>query len=101
MCSVSIRFTNFNLHNAKRILKYITVTVDYGLWYTFDTTAILVGYCDTNWAGCSDNRKSTSGGFFFLGNNLTAWFNKKQNSVSLFTAEVEYIAARSSCLQLL
>ncbi|KAA0047402.1 Retrovirus-related Pol polyprotein from transposon TNT 1-94 [Cucumis melo var. makuwa] len=57
---------------------------------------------DTNdWAGCTDDRKSTSGRCFFLGNNVTAWFNKKQNSVSLSTAEIEYIAAKSSCSQLL
>src|SRR3954466_436281 len=44
--------------------------------------------------------KSTSGGCFFLGNNLISWFSKKQNCVSLSTAEAEYIAAGSSCSQL-
>ncbi|KAA0049581.1 putative mitochondrial protein [Cucumis melo var. makuwa] len=62
-----------HLHNAKCILKYTSL----------------------------DDRKSTSGGCFFLGNNVAAWFSKKQNSVSLLTAEVEYIAAGSSCSQLL
>lgn len=90
-----------HLHRAKRILKYITGTLNYGLCYTFDTTAILVGYCDTNWEGCSDYRKSTSGGCFFPGNNLATWLSKKQNSVSLSTAEAEYIAAGSSYSQLL
>ncbi|KAA0065621.1 putative mitochondrial protein [Cucumis melo var. makuwa] len=60
--------------------------------------AFAVGVCarylaDPHWAGCTDDRKSTSGGCFFLGNNVTACFSKKQNSVSLSTAEVEYIAA--------
>ncbi|XP_050902851.1 uncharacterized mitochondrial protein AtMg00810-like [Lathyrus oleraceus] len=44
-------------------------------------------------AGSVDDRKSTCGGCFFLGNNLVSWFNKKQNCVSLSTAEAEYIAA--------
>ena len=44
--------------------------------------------------------KSTSGGCFFLGNNLVSWFSKKQNCVSLSTAEAEYIASGSSCSQL-
>ena len=35
-----------------------------------------------------------------MGNNLISWFNKKQNCVSLSTAEAEYIAAGSSCSQL-
>ncbi|TYK23205.1 Retrovirus-related Pol polyprotein from transposon TNT 1-94 [Cucumis melo var. makuwa] len=60
-----------------------------------------IGYCDTNWEGCSDYRKSTSGGCFFPGNNLATWLSKKQNSVSLSTAEAEYIAAGSSYSQLL
>ncbi|XP_057444753.1 uncharacterized protein LOC130736999 [Lotus japonicus] len=49
----------------------------------------------------ADDRKSTSGGCFFLGNNLISWFSKKQNCVSLSTAEAEYIAAGSSCTQLM
>ncbi|KAL2945752.1 hypothetical protein AAZX31_U031700 [Glycine max] len=44
--------------------------------------------------------KSTSGGCFYLGTNLISWFSKKQNCVSLSTAEAEYIAAGSSCSQL-
>ena len=48
-----------------------------------------------------DDRKSTSGGFFYLGNNLVSWISKKQNSVSLSTAEAEYIAAGSCSTQLL
>ena len=40
-----------------------------------------------------DDRKSTLGGCFYLGNNLVSWISKKQNSVSLSIAEVEYIVA--------
>ncbi|MCI93838.1 gag-pol polyprotein, partial [Trifolium medium] len=60
---------------------------------------MLTGYCDADWAGRADDRKSTSGGCFFLGNNLTSWFSKKHNSVSLSTVEAEYIAAGSGCSQ--
>ena len=42
-----------------------------------------------------DDRKSTSGGCFYLRNNLVPWMSKKQNSRSLSMAKVEYIAARS------
>ncbi|MCI78826.1 gag-pol polyprotein, partial [Trifolium medium] len=54
---------------------------------------MLIGYCDTDWDGSADDRKSTSGACFFLENNLISWFSKKQNCVSLSTAEAEYIAA--------
>ncbi|XP_019158187.1 PREDICTED: uncharacterized protein LOC109154903 [Ipomoea nil] len=47
-----------------------------------------------------DDRKSTSGGCFFVGKNLVSWLSKKQNSISLSTAESEYIAAGGCCTQL-
>ena len=48
-----------------------------------------------------DDRKSTSGGCFYLRNNLVPWMSKKQNSMSLSMAKVEYIAAGSFYTQLL
>ncbi|KAL0539887.1 hypothetical protein IC582_024108 [Cucumis melo] len=71
------------------------------MMYSYDTTPTLVGYCDADWVGSVDDRKSTFGGCFFLGNNLISWLSKKQNCVSLSTAEVEYIAAGSAYTQLI
>ncbi|CAL9004198.1 unnamed protein product, partial [Prunus brigantina] len=90
-----------HLFAVKRIIKYVSGTIEFGLWYTYDTSVNLIGYSDADWAGCSDDRKSTSGGVFYVGNNLVAWHSKKQNSVSLSTAEAEYVAAGSCCTQLL
>ena len=61
---------------------------------------MLIGYCDADWAWSVDDIKSTSGGCFFLGNNMISWFSKKQNYVSLSTVEAEYIVAGISCYQL-
>lgn len=36
-----------------------------------------------NWEENTDNKKSTSGGAYFLGNFLISWFSKKQTSISL------------------
>ena len=89
-----------HLNQVKRILKYVNGTSNYGIMYCHCSDSMLVGYCDADWAGSADDRKSTSGGCFYLGNNLISWFSKKQNCVSLSTAEAEYIAAGSSCSQL-
>ena len=86
-----------HLTAVKQIIRYINGTLDYGLWYSKDSNACLAGYSDANWAGSVDDRKSTSRGCFYLGNNLVSWMSKKQNSMSLFTAEAEYIATRSCC----
>ena len=43
--------------------------------------------------GNIDDKKSTSGGAFFLGKRLVSWTSKKKNCTSQSTAEVEYVAA--------
>ena len=90
-----------HLSAVKRIFKYLAGTIEIGLWYPKFTTFDLVGYSDADFAGCKVDRKSTSGTCHFLGNSLISWHSKKQNSVALSTAEVEYVAAGSCCVQVL
>ncbi|RVW69235.1 Retrovirus-related Pol polyprotein from transposon TNT 1-94 [Vitis vinifera] len=85
----------------KRIIRYIAGTLELSLWYPFDTHSDVACYTDADWAGNVDDRKSTSGGCFYIGNCLVAWMSKKQNSISLSIAEAEYIAIGSCCSQLL
>jgi hypothetical protein len=61
----------------------------------------LNGYSDADYAGRKIDRKSTSGTCQFLGRSLVSWASKKQNSIALSTAEVEYIAAGHCYAQLL
>ena len=81
--------------------KYVKTTVEFGVWNSKDTSDVLARYSDANWAGNVDDRKSTSGGCFYVGNNIVSWMSKKQNSISLSTAEAEYIVDGSYCTQLL
>ncbi|XP_062103342.1 uncharacterized mitochondrial protein AtMg00810-like [Humulus lupulus] len=76
---------------VKRIIRYVHGTVDYGLWYSNETNSNLVCFSDVDWASNADDR-NTSGGCFYLGNNLVPWHSKNHNSISLSTAEAEYIA---------
>ncbi|XP_050259668.1 uncharacterized mitochondrial protein AtMg00810-like [Quercus robur] len=73
------------LTTIKRIIRYINDISDYGIWYLKDSNECLAEYSDVDWARCIDDRKSTSGGCFYLGNNLLSWMSKKQNLVSLST----------------
>ncbi|KAL4035779.1 hypothetical protein IC575_004486 [Cucumis melo] len=62
-----------HLEAVKQILKYVHKTSDFGMIYFYDTTPTIVGYCDVDWAGSVDDRKT----------------------------EAEYIAAGSGCTQLI
>jgi hypothetical protein len=74
---------------------------DYGLWYPKGNDLSLVAYTYVDWAGSVDDRRSTSGTTFYLGDFLVSWLSKKQSSVSLSTTEAEYIASTTCCTQVL
>ena len=82
---------------VKRIFRYLKGTMDYGLWYPKGNELTLIAYTDADWTSCVENRKSTSGASFYLGDFLVSWMSKKQTSITLSTAEAEYIAAASCC----
>ena len=81
----------------KRIIWYVNGTSDYRIWYSRDSDDYLACYSNADWARSVDDRKSTSWGCFYLGNNLVSWMSKMQNLVFLLTAKVEYITAGSFC----
>jgi hypothetical protein len=86
---------------VKRNITYVNDTLLYGIWYSRETNLVVAGYSDADWARNADDRKRTSGGCFYVGNNLVAWISRKQSSISLSTTEAEYIVAGSCCTQLL
>jgi hypothetical protein len=86
---------------VKRIFRYLKGTEEFGLWYQKGKYLSLIAYIDADWAGCIDDQRSTSGATFYLGECLVSWLKKKQSSVSLSTAEAEYIAATTCCTQVL
>ena len=53
----------------------------------------LCGFTDVDWVGSPTERKSTSGGIFSIGSTTVSWYSRKQRSVALSSAEVEYMAA--------
>ncbi|KAK6160456.1 hypothetical protein DH2020_003837 [Rehmannia glutinosa] len=87
--------TTSHLKVAKRILQYIKGTIDHGIFYTSSHNFKLVGYCDSDWAGEVDSRKSTTGFVFFMGSSAFTWNSKKQLIVTHSTCEAEYVATPS------
>ncbi|XP_040952808.1 uncharacterized mitochondrial protein AtMg00810-like [Gossypium hirsutum] len=76
----------------KRILRYIQGTVSLRLFYSNIEDYKLIGYSDSDWCGDLDDRKSTSGYVFFMGNTTFSWLSKKQPIMTLLTCEAEYVA---------
>ncbi|GKC62004.1 putative ribonuclease H-like domain-containing protein [Tanacetum coccineum] len=66
-----------------------------------DSPFDLESYIDSDYAGASLDRKSTTGGCQFLRSRLISWQCKKQTIVSNSTTEAEYVAAASCCGQVL
>ncbi|GKD81700.1 putative ribonuclease H-like domain-containing protein, partial [Tanacetum coccineum] len=66
-----------------------------------DSPFELVAYTDSDYAGATQDRKSTTRGCQFLGNRLISWQCKKQTVVATSTTEAEYVAVASCCGQLL
>jgi hypothetical protein len=61
----------------------------------------LLGYSDSDYAGCKVDQKSTTGTCQFLGWSLVSWSSKKKNLVALSTVEAEYVAVVACFAQLL
>lgn len=91
--------TRHHLGVAKRILRYVRGTMNYGIWYYPVTNFSLIGFTDSDWAGSLQDRKSTTGYIFNIGCGAICWSSKKQETVALSSAEAEYVAAASTTCQ--
>ena len=77
---------------AKKVLRYLKGTMNFGLLYTNKFDVQLVGFSDSDWAGNLDDRRSTTGYAFNIGSGVVSWSSKKQPTVSLSSTKEEYKA---------
>ncbi|GKD90334.1 hypothetical protein Tco_1365841 [Tanacetum coccineum] len=82
-----------HLHAVKRIFRYLKGQPKLGLWYPRDSPFDLKVFSNSDYAGASIDRKSTTGGCQFLGKRLISWQCKKQIIIASSTTEAEYVAA--------
>ncbi|KAM6578484.1 hypothetical protein CsatB_030321 [Cannabis sativa] len=75
---------------VKKILRYLSGTIDLGLHLKSASTLTVTGFCDADWASDPDDRRSTSGFCIYLGPNIVSWSSKKQKTVSRSSSEAEY-----------
>lgn len=93
--------TSAHMIAVKQILRYVCGTINHGCYYVRKKapTSSLIGYSDSDLAGDVDDRKSTTGVIYFLGENPITWVSKKQRMVALSSCEAEYVAATAAACQ--
>jgi transposase InsO family protein len=100
-CSRHQNSPNLNdLNNAKTIFRFVKGTTEKGIHFGKDDK-VLRGYCDSDFAGDPDTRRSTSGFVIWLNGGPVAWSSRKQSVVALSSTEAEFIAAAECCKELL
>ncbi|XP_074299785.1 secreted RxLR effector protein 161-like [Silene latifolia] len=101
--SLLSRFMNepseIHMGAAKRVLRYLRGTADFGILYKPCSSPKLTAYSDSDWGGSVDDMKSTSGYAFTLGSGVFSWISKNQEVVAQSTAEAEYVAASAAVNQ--
>ena len=73
-----------------RVLRYVKDTMFYGLHYSAHSSLELRSFSDSDWAGDSTDRRSTTGFCFFLSDSLISWRCKRQTIVSHSSTDAEY-----------
>lgn len=81
---------------VKWVLRYIRGSVDTRLCFKKKGDFVVRGYCDSDYGGDRDHRKSTTGMIFTAGGNPVSWRSALQKVVALSTTEAEYIALSES-----
>ncbi|KAH9716300.1 retrovirus-related pol polyprotein from transposon RE1 [Citrus sinensis] len=92
--------TKADLRAVKWILRYLKGTLNFGLIYLKQSSLILYGFSNSDWAGCPLTRRSTSGFYIYLGSNCISWSSKKQTTVARSSAEAEYRCMASTAVKL-
>jgi hypothetical protein len=63
--------------SVKRILRYLKFPCNDGICITWSPSQLLSAFSDSDWAGCTDDRRSTGGMLVFFGPNLISWSSQK------------------------
>ena len=76
----------------KRVMRYLKRTKGYMLIYQKFDNLEIIGYSDSDFAGCQDNKRSTSRYIFMLAGGAISWKSTKQILVASSTMTTKFIA---------
>ena len=86
---------------AKKVMRYLQGTKDYMLTFRRSDQLEVIGYSDSDFAGCVDSRKSTFGYLFLLGEWAISWKSAKQYVIALSTMKAEFVACYEATIHAL
>jgi hypothetical protein len=98
--------TELQVKSLYRLIKYVLDTKNQGLLMSplepeENSTWIMSAYCDSDYAGDKDGRKSVSGFVIYIQGCLISWKSRKQKSVTLSSSEAEYVAISEVCAEIM
>eukprot|EP00253_Pinus_taeda_P019588 PITA_19588 len=76
----------------KKVMRYLQGTKDYMLMYRRMDTLEVIGYSNSDFAGCVDSCKSTLGYIFMMAGGAVSWRSAKQTLIATSTMEVEFVS---------
>jgi hypothetical protein len=76
---------------VKRVLRYLQRTKNHMLTYRRSDKLEVIGYTISDFAGCVDSLKSTSGYIFMLAGGVISWRSAKQSMIASSTMTAEFI----------
>src|ERR1044072_5624466 len=77
---------------AKKVMRYLQGTKNFMLMYKRTDVLEVIGYSDSDYAGCIDTRKSTSSYVFMLAGGAVSWRSAKQTLTATSTMEAEFVS---------
>lgn len=77
---------------VKKVLRYMQATKHFMLTYKNSDNLEVVGYSDSDFAGCVDTKKSTSGYIVTLAGGAISWKSSKQTLTASSTMQAEFVA---------
>lgn len=73
-------------------MRYLKATINFKLIFSRDAEGGITGFCDADWAGNVEDRRSVTGYVFKFQNGAISWSSRKQPTVAISITEAEYMS---------